>query len=60
MDVNELYNENLDIFVFNPYVKVTSLEDIDCQFYDGLPGLRKIYNYDGGHDTSAGSFLKAF
>ena len=56
--VNELYNENLEIFAFNPGVEVTSLEEIDCEFYDGPPGLREIYYHNGGYGPPADSFLQ--
>ena len=56
--VNELYNENLEIFAFNPDVEVTSLEEIDRGFYGGPPGLREIYYHNGGYGPPTESFLQ--
>ncbi|KAI9243285.1 hypothetical protein BDA99DRAFT_334665 [Phascolomyces articulosus] len=42
--VNEICNENLQIFAYNRYhYQVPALEELDQEYYDGPPGLRYIY-----------------
>ncbi|KAG2209686.1 hypothetical protein INT45_002991 [Circinella minor] len=56
--VDELYNDNLEIFAYNPSFEVTSLEEKDDEFYDGPPGLREIYTSNGGYGPQTDSFLR--
>ncbi|KAG2210730.1 hypothetical protein INT45_000349, partial [Circinella minor] len=56
--VDELYNDNLEIFAYNPNIEVTSLEEKDKEFYDGPPGLREIYASNGGYGPQTDSFLR--
>ena len=56
--VDELHNENLEIFAYNPNFKITSLEEKDKEFYDGPPGLREIYSSNGGFGAPTDSFLR--
>ena len=46
MDVDELYNDNLEIFGYNSGYGIPSLAEKDAEFYDGPPGLREIYATD--------------
>ncbi|KAI7847050.1 hypothetical protein BDC45DRAFT_576259 [Circinella umbellata] len=55
--VDELYNDNLEIFAYNPSFEITSLEEKDKEFYDGPPGLREIYTPNGGDGPQADGFL---
>ncbi|KAG2215470.1 hypothetical protein INT45_012791 [Circinella minor] len=56
--VDELYNDNLEIFAYNPGYEVTSLEEKDEEFYDGPRGLREIYTPNGGDGAQTDSFLR--